>query len=568
MSKIIYICSKNKLAISTKEKLNRICKSLEPDNISCRQSKILVNSNIAYGVMNPENSILTHNNSILIGQLFENKDKEWERSSSGLLDGSFALFRDEKNQFEIVSDPTGSKTIWYYKDEEYFISSTSQRAIVMFLESFEFDRRVIPWMLSTGTLGPTLSWDKRLKKVAVDSSIILDKKKWIILEKSNPIEFKVSKKSDKEHEELLKESLTTTIKSLNLDFSKWRLPLSGGYDSRGILSLLYNNRKKDIKDLKTITWGLESSQYDKRGNAYIAKRVADYFNISNKYYYTDVSKEPIEKVINRFFLLGEGRIENLNGYMDGFFLWKKLYEDGVEGIIRGDEGFGWNRRVSSALQVRYINGCSLCSDFSNLKGYEFETQELPKRVLQKEGESLEVWRDRLVHEYRLPIFSAALSDLKSSYVDIVNPILSKKIVHQIRELPDNLRNRSLFEKIVDSISPKIDFATKNSTASFEKIFSQKNILNLMIEELTSKRAQKIFSKSFLEEVSKKAKEKKIYKIRLKKLIKKCIRVATNKGSKKNPPTTLDAHRLLFRVYLIIRMDAILTQDSNGGDGDK
>ena len=45
---------------------------------------------------------------------------------------------------------------------------------------------------------------------------------------------------------------------MNLDYSKWKLLLSGGYDSRGILGLIKANNQ-NTKNLETVTWGLKES---------------------------------------------------------------------------------------------------------------------------------------------------------------------------------------------------------------------------------------------------------------------------------------------------------------------
>ncbi|MCX6262899.1 MAG: hypothetical protein NTY95_19025 [Bacteroidia bacterium] len=328
MAKNIYICSREKLPFSVGEQLLKICKNLAPDNITPAEPMVLVNGDIAFGVMNPSKTLLVSGNSLLMGQIFD-KGEKWDVPLQEFPDGSYALFRDGKEYCEIVADPVGSRSIWYYFDDNVLIASTSQRAIVMFLGSFEFNENVIPWMLSTGTLGPAFSWDKRIKCVPVDSSVILDKKNWSISTKSNPIEFTVLKKSDEQHEKLLKESLRTTFKTLNLDYSNWVLPLSGGYDSRGILCLLLDASPNSNR-LRTITWGLKSSLDIKRNDAMVASELASKLNVPNKYYANDLSEEPIEKIINRFVLLGEGRIDLLSDYMDGFKMWKTIFEDGIK----------------------------------------------------------------------------------------------------------------------------------------------------------------------------------------------------------------------------------------------
>src|SRR5690606_29608884 len=150
-------------------------------------------------------------------------------------DGSYALFRGSEDLIELVSDAAGSRSIWYYQDEQRFIASTSQRAIVGLLRSFSFNKKVLPWILSTGGLGPDNSWDTRIQLVPPDSIFTLDRNTWKTSIQSNPVKFEPLEVSDKEHEKLLLDALEDTFRSLKINYSNWVLPLSGGYDSRSIV---------------------------------------------------------------------------------------------------------------------------------------------------------------------------------------------------------------------------------------------------------------------------------------------------------------------------------------------
>ena len=215
MAKVIYICSRNRPFNSNDErKIHKICMELEPDNLpSSVQHKVFVNNKIIWGIMNYYSSIVQKNNSLLLGYIYDN-NIGWEEPLSEFPDGSYGLFRDNHDYLEIVSDPSGSRTIWYYFDDKVFISSTSQRAIVMFLGSFVFDERVIPWMLSTGSLGPEFSWDMRLKKLGPDSSVILDKMDWSISINKKINKFIEKNQTDGEHHIILtdaKKSISNKI---------------------------------------------------------------------------------------------------------------------------------------------------------------------------------------------------------------------------------------------------------------------------------------------------------------------------------------------------------------------
>jgi len=567
MAKCIYICSRYALQDSIKSSLYGICKRLAPDNIQVNEPKIMAGEFAAFGVMNPTTPILVSGNSLLMGQIFD-KPESWSLPLSDFPDGSYALFRNGKEHFEIVSDPVASRTIWYYVDENIVVASTSQRAIIMYLESFEFDERVVPWMLSTGTLGPVFSWDKRIKRVSPDSSIILDKINWTISMRSNPIEFNSVRGSNKMHEKVLTETLEHFFKSLDLDYDSWILPLSGGYDSRGILCFLAEN--SDIQHLKTVTWGLESSLQIKGNDACVAKELAEKLNVRHRYYHNDLSKEPIERIISRYVLVGEGRIDHVAAYMDGFKIWKTLFEEGIKGTIRGDESFGW-LRTSSALGVKLSTGCALCSDYSNLKEYTkygVPVQEAPHFLDQKNGETYAKWRDRLYQEYRIPTILSALSDLKLSYVEQISPFLSKKILYIARQVPDRLRTeKKLFKKIIRSKSPEVEFATSSANASMGDIFHEKRMVEFLKSELSSVNAKKIFAAEFLDFILKgiksetKEKKPKVRSTSLRSYAKGYLPLFLIKALRKVSPPAVDRNVLAFRVFLIIKMNEILEQDS-------
>ncbi len=496
--KCIYICSRRNFSDSVEAKLIQICNELSPDNIISVDPLVCIYSDVAYGVVNPNSTLLIKGNSLMLGKIIVNGD-EWSKPLVEYPDGTFALFRSDAFTCEILTDAVASRTIWYYFDENHLVASTSQRAIIKYLGSFRFDERVIPWMLSTGTMGPGFSWDTRINRIPPDTSVILDKKNWSLAVKSTPIIFHSVKRTEEEFELLLNDSIQSTFTSLNLDFKKWALPLSGGYDSRGILCFLKS--APDFSSLKTITWGLISARGIKGNDAYVARKLAENMNVANKYFGNDLSDESLNKIIDRFVAMGEGRIDNFADYLDGFKTWKMIYEEGIEGIIRGDEGFGCHHYWSD-ITISLNQSLNLCTDIANLKDYRkygFSEQKIPLYLKRKKGESLSTWRDRLFHAHTIPTVFAALSDLKLAFVEQVNPFLFKKILLEVRQQPDKLRTEKfLFKKIVDSLSPNIDYATASSSASLRKIFRTKDIANLLLTELTSDVAKHIFPGSFLD----------------------------------------------------------------------
>ena len=551
------------------QRLKEVCKKLSPDNIAPSDPKILIDGEVGYGIINPNSTIQYKDQSFLMGYIVNN-DKNWMIPLRDFPDGSYALFRNGNEYCEIVSDPVASRKIWYYMDSKVFIAATSQRAIIMLLGSFSFNENVIPWMLSTGTLGPGFSWDKRIKQLSPDSSVILDKKKWEVRVSSRLIEFKEVKRTKDEHKELLLKSLMLSFKGLNLDLSKWALPLSGGYDSRGILCILLTINSA-YKDIQTITWGLKASASVKGNDASVAGELAERLSVRNKYYINDLTNDSIETIIDRFVKLGEGQIDNISDYLDGFKMWKDISEDGIEGIIRGDEGFGC-KHYNSSLAVRNNQSCILCSDLQNLKDYKkygFPDQKLPEEMRQNKNESLSTWRDRLFHSYTLPIGFSPLSDLKLAYVEQINPLLTREVLQVVRQLPDHLRTgKTLFKEIVDSMCPKIEYAKSASSAPLQDLLKDEQIVMYMKNKLSSQVALKIFPSTFLDFINGGLQNKiktvpgnqghSTLKVLIKKMIPSFIREAVR--SKVLLPS-IDSNLLAFRVVLMCNMYELLSEDS-------
>lgn len=565
MSKIIYINFSNEVDPRSYSKLAQISKTLEPDNIDSNPPKIYQGHRTLYSIVNPVDTITTKDQSILLGHCV--CQNNWYTPLNPVEDGSYALIRSDHKMTEIVADSVGSRALWYFKNKGIFIVATSQRAIILFLESFEFNEKVIPWMLSTGTLGPDFSWDKRIVKLKPDSRVILHKEDWVLEEKNNEIIISECKRSHKEHKEHLNNAIQTSFANFSYDLEKWILPLSGGHDSRAILYLIKNAVQNPSK-IRSITWGLAQSIHQKGNDAFVAKKVADEIGVQHKYYHTDMSNDSAQTVLRRFIENGEGRIDHISGYADGFAIWKTLFEDGIDGIIRGDEGFGWVT-AASPLRIRYHLGCALCTDFSNLvdyRKYGIPEQVNPEFMKQKESESLYAWRDRLYHRYRIPTVLSALSDLKLGFIEQSTPLLADQIIRSVRTLPDRLRTeKSIFKAIIRDFKPKLEYATKSATSAPMNILKSEEMVSYLRKELKSEAAMRIFSPEFLEMilknsvVSKGESPKTSLRLKLKLLFIKYAPQFIKNRISSNRKLAVDPNILLFRVYIIIHMHKLLSK---------
>jgi hypothetical protein len=488
MSKIICIWKKSNFDHGIEKTIKKICIQLAPDNIQANEPEVHVGKNWSYGIMNPTSSLLKTDSGVMLGKIFGDNEN-WDNVGKTGLDGSFAIFRNNSKFGEINSDIAGTRSIWYYFDEEYFIASTSQRAMIMFLGSFEMNKEVVPWMLSTGSLGPFLSWDKRIKLLQPDASLTLNKEKWEIMIQNVPIVYECRKLTKKEGSKRVLDAIKDTFKDLNLDFEKWAITLSGGKDSRGILLTLLANGDK-AKNIKTYTHGHKGSQQIKGTDGAIAKKIANKYGVYNEFFssMTFSQEESLNAILERILKVGEGRVDHLKAYVDGFSFWKYLFHNKTEGIVRGDIcfGFPFSAKIRTEKEANKFTNFFPCNEWSNLEHLEkagMMEHRFPDTLRPNKGESMGIFRERIYTSYRLPIVLSALSDFKLSYVEVINPLLSRKIVNAIRTLPENLILGSpIWGAYLNQLENKIPYAhqTTHDTSEQEELHKKANEIKLKL----------------------------------------------------------------------------------------
>ena len=550
------------------ERLNR---RLTPDNITPNPALVFDEHGVVTAVLNPTDAHTRKGASVALGFLVH-AGEDWWRPRAGVPDGCFALFRADDTAIELVNDVVASRTIWYAHTNDLFIASTSQRAIVALLGSFEPNPGVAAWMLSAGQLGPDNSYDRRIRVLRPNSRVVLDRAAWRVTVTETPNDIVPVERSRTEHADGLVRAIERVFAGLDLDPGRWVLPLSGGVDSRAILSWL-----KSRDGLRAVTWGVRAALDDKGTDAYVAAQVARHFHLDHRFFETDVSNEPAEKIFTRFLAVGEGRTDAVAGYTDGFKIWKSLFDEKAAGVIRGDECFGLRGGVHTPFDARRYVSCLLLSDYGNLPPSLASElpQTLPDHLARRSGEPILRWRDRLYYNYRMPFAMAALTDLKVPYVEVVNPFLARSIVDYMRTVPDALRlKKNLFVEIAEGIGPDIPYAERAAIDTSLNVFRTKTVVDMIQDELGSKRASLIFPENVIQFVRANARSQAApaaakpethAKYAVPKTIRKPLGELTAKPRAmlrerlKRP--ALDPNIMAFRAFLAVRMHEIFEEDA-------
>ena len=565
MSKLIYICARRGKSLPfTGNDAEHILSRLTPDNIIPRQPMIIEDQGILIGISNPVPSLPVEGTSVCLGAFLDDAENWWQPGTR-LPDGSYALFRADEETLELATDIVASRTIWYVQRDDFFIASTSQRAIVCFLQSYESNSAPIPWMLSSGTLGPGFSWDRRIQCLGGDARLLLNRSSWKMEITKNPFVYAPLQLPPQEHEDHLLAAMEQTFEHIDAPAQNWLLPLSGGYDSRGILFLLKNRQ-----GLKTMTWGLSSALDNRDSDAWVAQELARRMGVEHRYLETDLADESIEQIFNRFLCAGEGRVDHVAGYMDGFAIWKGLHEEGYNGILRGDEAFGC-KAVTNAREVYRNMSLTTLWDYRHDGriedlGSDFGNQKRPTGLGKRNMESLEQWRDRVNAQFEIPFIFAALSDLKLSYVEIIQPLLSRRIVEQVRTIPDALRtDKTLYRRIIQNMEPKMKFAKDRAIGSYSGVLREKRVIDFLYGKLKGLTNQPGYmgplSSLCLNQLEN---EHKSYnRLRRSRFYKRVYRFAHKFTGRENDLLpAIDPFNFAFRVYLISEMKNILDDDGS------
>ncbi|HUQ53927.1 MAG TPA: hypothetical protein VM692_16990 [Gammaproteobacteria bacterium] len=467
--------------------LNR---KLAGSNIEPRPPLFARRAGLSAAMLNPNGAARMHGASIAVGALL-GAGADWHVPRAPLPDGSFALLRGDESYVELVADSTASRTLWYALTDDELIVSSSQRAIVTLLGSFEPNRAALPWMLSSGTLGPTGGWDARLRRVQPGERVLLDRARWRLRSTVDAPSFVADRSlSRAEHLARLQTSVAAACDAWSFDAKKWVLTLSGGADSRSLLCMLRD------RGLATVTWGLSHTGEQAGNDALIAREVARALAVPHRFLAIDAPGDPPDVVLDRFLAVGEGRVDRISGYVDGFCVWKTLFDEGYEGVVRGDEAFGWVPAHTS-YAVRSATNLTTLADFfpaNELETFELPTQRLPDSLLRGSDETLATWRDRLYQQSRVPTFLAALTDLKTAYLEVGTPLLARSVLDCVRAMPDELRTRKrLWMELVSAQLPQVPFARRVAIPSVTDFLTDSRVLTLLLDELKSERAAELFA---------------------------------------------------------------------------
>lgn len=479
--------------LHTRAELLRVASRLAPDNIPARPARLVETQGLSATIVNPSGEgVRVAEGGVLLGCVIGEAGRWWAVGSEPP-DGTYALARYSEASVELLSDVTASRTLWYAQDHERLLASTSQRALVALLGGLDLERSAVAWLCSSGSLGTECSWDARVRRLPPDSRLSVDRHTWQTTIDRRPAVFAAVDRSREEHLDVLRDAIAWSCGALDIDADRWLLPLSGGMDSRTILAFMAKGGRRPA----CVTWSTRASVRDPLSDACIARLVARRFGVEHAHEFLDDAHAVDAAALRRFVEVGEGGTDAFNGYVDGCAMWAGFVAAGRSGVVRGDSPLAGRRRAASLDVARRIGTGAMVGDYPQghlVRRLGLADQSWPSRLRVRPGEGREPYRDRMSHEGAMCRVLAPLNGLKCRYLEVANPLLSRRIIDVVRTLPDELRMYGrAFLAIAGRETGFIPYARFSSTPASSGYLADVEVIRAIVVELTSAAVESVIS---------------------------------------------------------------------------
>ena len=484
----------------TVEALGHAALALAPPGLKPYPPLLKSADGFALAVANPvQGGVRVESSGVCLGAVIGDSSG-WASVGAPAPDGTYAMCRFGEHQVELLSDTLATRTIWYVHTPDLFLASTSQRAIVRLLGDFKPNEEAVAWMITSGTTGVDCSWDVRLKRLPADSRLTLERATGRLRVVETPVVFEPAPGGPREHVQRLREAIEWSCSHMAIDPTRWLLPLSGGSDSRVILAFM---AKHGIAP-RTITWTTRASLRQPLSDAQVAVLLARRFGVAHEFRYLDFAAEAPREVLGRFVAAAEGRVAHFAGYVDGMNLWRELFEAGVQGVVRGDESCGVRRRAASEEGARRACEQAVVADYPEshlIRRLGLAEQLWPERLRLQGDEGFESYRDRMEQQVYEAAILAPLNAAKCRYVEVVNPLQTKRVITVVRALPDELRMYGrAFLDVVGSQTRPIPYARFSSVPAESAYLHHPAYVVEMVREVSSHAAGRVLPEAGVEEL--------------------------------------------------------------------
>jgi asparagine synthetase B (glutamine-hydrolysing) len=410
--------------------------------------------------------------------------KQYGENIAQKLDGSFILFiaDNRTDSYLLINDHYASRPLFYtVVQNKLFFSPEFKPLIFIPGITKEISKEAIITFLVNGNLLNDQTFNNDIKPLMPGSILKVRNGKLIF---NKYYQYTLEGDSEDKGEEFYIESLSTllmkAIRKRLRNIKKTVIPISGGYDSRGILGCV----SKMVEDkIRTVSWGTDE---DKTGSdAAVGRQVANLLNTDH--FFLKRSSNSFVKDFEEMFYLTDGLTDDSCFHHNELSIMRKIrYELNGEYLIRGDECFGYGGEASNDIEGLARIGICTLANYGTLEkllnpSRLGEFRKISDKVINELIDDCKIreFNDRKDYFYftqRLFHYLNRSSYYKMIVLELQNPWLDKEILDFYKTVPTRYRiDKYLYKKTLQKMFPdlyNIPFATSDSLENWMDIIKR------------------------------------------------------------------------------------------------
>lgn len=410
------------------------------------------------------------------------------------LDGSFVLciWEPERRRLLLATDHYASRPVFYRHTPELFAFAPEIKAIAQLAKTpLAIDRGALATFLIHGHLLGDQTYYQDVRPLPPATTLVLERGE---LQLFRSFDYRLHGDSpdrgERHYISTLSGLLVGAVEKRLRHTRQTVIPISGGYDSRGILACA---RQLTADRLTTVSWGINETE--PMSDAWIGRRVANavgtehHFMVRESRTYAHDAAEMTERL--------DALTDDAVLHPHELHIMRRLRAElGSQHLMRGDECFGYGEPADSDAEALARIGIYEFGTFSDLPGlfpadvYEQlrgQSDATQRAILGdapagacSDRKDYWYWRQRLYHYLNRSTY------YKLSVLDVQNPWLDKDILRFYQTVPVRYRiNKSLYRATLAQLAPElqaIPMATHHSLESWADVIRHNAPLQRFLRE--------------------------------------------------------------------------------------
>ena len=405
------------------------------------------------------------------------------RDLPGKLDGSFVVFVQSPKGTLIFNDHYGSRPLFYQEQDGYLRFSPEPKSFIL---RGEIDWTAVGHFICIGHLISDQSYIKGVRALKPGTALEV---------RANAVEsFRhydyvpcVESATDKGldyYSDALSEALLEAVRKRLTHIESAIVPISGGYDSRGILACLM---RLNVGRLRTVSWGTDETTTD--ADAAIGRTLAEHFGTEHRFVRRESESfiRDIAEMVNAV----DGMTDDPAMHHNELHTMRRIRDEmGGEYLFRGDEVFGFGGAAASDKEALGRIGIYEAGDFPDVlrlfrpdfqRQLPTESKELFSKMTKEcPFSDYSARKDYFYFTQRLCNYLNRASYYKMRVLEVTNPWLDKCVLAVLASAPVAYRvKKALYRYTISKMFPdlgKFPIARRSSLEDWPALIRQRKDL--------------------------------------------------------------------------------------------